>query len=141
MAHCRAPLLPGQGDYRFFLSPAKIRQVLLDEQPDIVELGSYYTEPWAAGLTGLKRELEAPMEKVFEIYIRTTPDRLWRAITDPAIREKYHFGVGAHSDWNPGSRYQLLHRGADGPLAEGESGPGRMSEPAEIVAALQQAVA
>ena len=44
----RAPLLPGQGDYRFFLSPAKIRQVLLDEQPDIVELGSYYTEPWAA---------------------------------------------------------------------------------------------
>lgn len=41
----------------------------------------------------------------------------------------------------------LRERGAhivgpnDGPLAEGESGPGRMSEPAEIVAALQQAVA
>lgn len=29
----------------------------------------------------------------------------------------------------------------DGPLAEGESGPGRMSEPSEIVAALQQAMA
>ena len=29
----------------------------------------------------------------------------------------------------------------DGPLAEGESGPGRMSEPAEIVTALQQAPA
>ena len=26
------------------------------------------------------------MEKVFEIYIRTTPERLWAAITDPAIR-------------------------------------------------------
>jgi uncharacterized protein YndB with AHSA1/START domain len=82
---------------------------------------SKYTEPWAAGLTGLKRELEAPMEKVFEIYIRTTPDRLWQAITDPTIREKYHFGVGAHSEWNTGSRYRLLHRGADGPLAEGEN--------------------
>src|SRR6187397_3463456 len=31
---------------------------------------SRYTAPWAAGLTGLKRELEQPMEKVFEIYIR-----------------------------------------------------------------------
>src|SRR6059036_3636557 len=60
---------------------------------------SKYTEPWAAGLTGLKRELELPMEKVFEIYIRTTPERLWEAIIDPAIRAKYHFGVSAQSDW------------------------------------------
>ena len=42
-----------------------------------------YTEGWAAGLADLKRDLEANMEKVFEIYIRTTPERLWRAITDP----------------------------------------------------------
>jgi DNA-binding transcriptional ArsR family regulator len=34
---------------------------------------SKYTEPWAAGLAGLKQELEHPMEKVFEIYIRTSP--------------------------------------------------------------------
>ena len=32
------------------------------------------------------------MEKVFEIYIRTTPERLWEAITDPEIRAKYNFG-------------------------------------------------
>ena len=82
---------------------------------------SKYTEPWAAGLTDLKRKLEAPMEKVFEIYIRTTPERLWEAITDPTIREKYHFGAGAHSDWTRGSSYQLRHPGADGPLAEGEN--------------------
>jgi DNA-binding transcriptional ArsR family regulator len=55
---------------------------------------SKYTEPWAAGLAGLKSELERPMEKVFEIYIRTTPERLWEAIIDPAIRAKYHFGAG-----------------------------------------------
>jgi DNA-binding transcriptional ArsR family regulator len=42
---------------------------------------SKYAEPWAAGLSGLKHSLESPMEKVFEIYIRTTPDRLWQAIT------------------------------------------------------------
>ena len=33
------------------------------------------------------------MEKVFEIYIKTTPERLWEAITDPEMRSKYNFGV------------------------------------------------
>ena len=34
---------------------------------------SKYAEPWAAALSGLKQRLEQPMEKVFEIYIKTTP--------------------------------------------------------------------
>jgi len=82
---------------------------------------SKYTEGWAGGLVGLKGELEHPMEKVFEIYIRTTPERLWDAITNPAIREKYHFGVRVESDWAPGSSYALVHPGSDGSLAEGEN--------------------
>ena len=82
---------------------------------------SKYTEPWAAGLVSLKGELEEPMEKVFEIYVRTTPDRLWEAITDPAIRAKYQFGAGVDSSWTPGSKWALVHRDADGPLAEGEN--------------------
>jgi uncharacterized protein YndB with AHSA1/START domain len=82
---------------------------------------SKYTEPWAAGLAGLKTELEHSMEKVFEIYIRTTPERLWQAITDPAIRAKYHFGAAVESTWTPGSPYSLNHPGADGPLADGEN--------------------
>src|SRR5687768_8334411 len=56
---------------------------------------SKYTEPWAAALTGLQRELEeenTEMEKVFEIYIKTTPERLWEAITNPDLRRKYSFG-------------------------------------------------
>jgi DNA-binding transcriptional ArsR family regulator len=46
---------------------------------------SKYAEPWAAGLSELKKDIEAKenaMEKVFEIYIRTTPEHLWEAITD-----------------------------------------------------------
>src|SRR5436189_326460 len=43
---------------------------------------SKYAEPWTAVLSDLKATLENPMEKVFEIYIRTTPERLWEAITD-----------------------------------------------------------
>jgi len=49
------------------------------------------------------------MEKVFEIYIKTTPERLWEAITDSDMRRKYNFGVGVTSDWSPGSSYDAVH--------------------------------
>jgi len=81
---------------------------------------SKYAEPWVAGLSDLKHRLESPMEKVFEIYIRTTPERLWEAITDPEIRAKYNFGAGVRSDWTPGSRMELGAPKADGLLGEGE---------------------
>ena len=81
---------------------------------------SKYAEPWTAALSGLKQRLETPMEKVFEIYIRTTPERLWEAITDGETRSKYNFGVRVESDWAPGSRFQMVHPGAPGPLGEGE---------------------
>ncbi|MEA2161349.1 MAG: hypothetical protein QOD66_3729, partial [Solirubrobacteraceae bacterium] len=42
---------------------------------------------------------------VFETYIKTTPERLWEAITDPAMRARYSFGVRTDSDWAPGSPY------------------------------------
>ncbi len=82
---------------------------------------SKYAEPWAAALSDLKHRLESPMEKVFEIYIRTTPERLWEAITDPEIRSKYNFGSRIHSDWTPGSRFEVSHPKADGLLGEGEN--------------------
>ena len=43
---------------------------------------------------------------VFEIYIKTTPERLWEAITDPEMRAKYSFGVQTDSEWTPGSEYK-----------------------------------
>lgn len=82
---------------------------------------SKYTEEWAVGLVGLRNELEQDMEKVFEIYIRTTPERLWEAITDPSIRAKYHFGSRVESEWGEGSQYSLVHQGVSGPLVEGEN--------------------
>jgi uncharacterized protein YndB with AHSA1/START domain len=101
-----------------FLNPVPIR-LIHDRWID------KYTEPWAATLTGLKRTLEATMEKVFEIYIKTTPERLWQAITDPELRAKYTFGVRVESDWTKGSAY----RGMAGattvspgvPILEGEN--------------------
>jgi uncharacterized protein YndB with AHSA1/START domain len=81
---------------------------------------SKYAEPWAAGLSGLKTSLESSMEKIFEIYIRTTPERLWEAITDPEIRSKYNFGVKISTDWAVGSYYEQASPNADAPLGEGE---------------------
>jgi len=85
---------------------------------------SKYAEPWAAGLSRLKTDLEEQtMDKVktvswaegtapvadgtavFEVFIKTTPERLWEAITDPEQRGKYSFGIATRSDWTPGSEY------------------------------------
>ena len=43
---------------------------------------------------------------VFEIYIKTTPERLWEAITSEEMRARYSFGVGTVSEWTPGSDYK-----------------------------------
>jgi uncharacterized protein YndB with AHSA1/START domain len=67
---------------------------------------SKYAEPWAAALSGIKNNLEEQMERVFEIYIKTTPERLWEAITDPEIRSKYNFGSRIDSDFTAGSHYE-----------------------------------
>jgi uncharacterized protein YndB with AHSA1/START domain/DNA-binding transcriptional ArsR family regulator len=83
---------------------------------------SKYAAPWAAALTELKHDLEGEtMEKVFEIYIKTTPERLWQAITDPEMRRKYNFGVGVESDWTPGSSYKAVHPGAGMTISAGEN--------------------
>jgi uncharacterized protein YndB with AHSA1/START domain/DNA-binding transcriptional ArsR family regulator len=104
---------------------------------------SKYAEPWAAGLSGLKQRIEeeptmdtqteidtqgagkrpwtaSPTDKVFEIYIKTTPERLWEAITDDAQRRTYSFGVGVRSDWRPGSRIETFHPGAGVAIGDGE---------------------
>jgi uncharacterized protein YndB with AHSA1/START domain len=81
---------------------------------------SKYAEPWVASLSDLKQRLENTMEKVFEIYIKTTPERLWEAITDNEMRAKYNFGVGVESDWTNGSTYEARHpAGVD--IAAGEN--------------------
>jgi uncharacterized protein YndB with AHSA1/START domain len=97
-----------------YLNPVPVRQVH-------DRWVSKYTATWAAGLLDLKYELEQTMEKVFEIYIRTTPERLWAAITDPDARARFHFGNRIESDWSPGGRYVVTNPRAEGPLIEGEN--------------------
>ncbi|MEV4624872.1 SRPBCC domain-containing protein [Micromonospora sp. NPDC049523] len=57
-------------------------------------------------LADLKRALEeepmSDLEFVYTNYIRTTPERLWRALTDPAFTSRY-WGVTFESEWQIGS--------------------------------------
>ena len=98
---------------RHFLNPVPIR--LVHDR-----WVSKYAEPWAAALSDLKHELEQTMEKVFEIYIRTTPERLWEAIVDPEIRRKYNFGASVTSEWMPGAPMRLTAQDGEILLGEGD---------------------
>ncbi|MEJ7717878.1 MAG: helix-turn-helix domain-containing protein [Thermoleophilaceae bacterium] len=84
------------------------RRSLLDElfTDDGQTLGALEQRlPMTFGVMRHLRVLEEDvMEKVFEIYIRTTPERLWQAITDSEMRRRYSFGLSVVSDWTPGSR-------------------------------------
>lgn len=69
---------------------------------------SKYAQPWTSTLTGLKKILEADTmaEKsshVFEVYIRTTPEKLWQALTDGTITQKYYMGSVVKSTWEKGA--------------------------------------
>jgi uncharacterized protein YndB with AHSA1/START domain/biotin operon repressor len=96
-----------------FLNPVPIR-LIYDRWID------KYTEAWVAALSDIKHRLEMKMEKIYEIYIRTTPERLWEAITDPEIRSKYNFGARVDSDWKVGSELKMGTSTAPRLLGEGE---------------------
>jgi uncharacterized protein YndB with AHSA1/START domain len=92
---------------------------------------SKYAEPWVATLSDLKTKLEEDMEKVFEIYIKTTPERLWEAITDPGIRAKYQWDSRIKSTWTPGSRFEM--RSGDGSMMLGEGENLEVDPPRRLV--------
>ncbi len=75
---------------------------------------SKYAEPWAAALAGLKRSIDEEEQrvKVFEVYIRATPERVWQGITDGELTSRYYFGSTISSDWRQGARFEM--RSPDG---------------------------
>ena len=102
-----------------FLNPVPIR--LLHDR-----WVSKFSEPWVSGLVSLKTDLERTMttsstrsmEKVYEIYVKTTPERLWEAITTAEIRKHFQFGADVASDWRQGSTITMT--GGGGLLGDGE---------------------
>jgi len=46
---------------------------------------------------------------LYVTYIRTTPERLWSALTDAEFMKQYWFGMHAESDFTPGSPWKLVN--------------------------------
>lgn len=44
---------------------------------------------------------------VYVTYIRTTPDKVWRALMDPEFTRKFWFGSSIDSPWTPGASWKL----------------------------------
>ena len=53
---------------------------------------------------------------VYVTYIRTTPEKLWEALTKPEFTRQYWFGVWQECSWEKGARWQLKRR--DGTVAD-----------------------
>src|ERR671921_2516251 len=75
---------------------------------------THYERDRVHALADLKRALEdTAVDRssfVYTTYIKTTPERLWQALTEPAFTERY-WGMVFHSDWQSGSRYVLNQLG------------------------------
>jgi DNA-binding transcriptional ArsR family regulator/uncharacterized protein YndB with AHSA1/START domain len=76
---------------------------------------SHYARARVQILADLKTALESESmsgsaEFVYTTYIRTTPERLWQALTDPAFSRSY-LGHAMESDWKKGSTYAWLEHG------------------------------
>jgi uncharacterized protein YndB with AHSA1/START domain len=96
---------------RHYLNPVPIQQVY-------DRWVSKYAGTWAGALTRLKYELEETpamaetTTHVYEIFIRTTPERLWQALTDGDLTAQYYFNTRVQNITTVGEEYQYL--GPDG---------------------------
>ena len=107
---------------RHFLNPVPIR--LVHDR----WIGKF-AAPVVGSMTTLKHRLEAPMETVDHVYvieIKTTPERVWRAITDGDDTARYYFHTRVASDWQAGSALSYAYEdgsiAADGSVIEIETG-------------------
>jgi uncharacterized protein YndB with AHSA1/START domain len=100
-----------------YLNPVPIR-LLFDRWT------SKYAEPFTRAMSALKRDLEDTMSTnaprhVYEIYIRTTADQLWRALTDGDWTRKYFYGTAVKSTFKAGAALSYVDAGGK-TLVEGK---------------------
>lgn len=53
---------------------------------------------------------------LYVTYIRTTPEKVWNALTNPEFTKKFWFGMHQESDWKKGAPWKLVF--ADGRVAD-----------------------
>lgn len=55
-------------------------------------------------------------EFVYVTFIRTTPEKLWSALTDPSQMKEYWFGMQFQTEWRKGAQWQMIF--PDGRVAD-----------------------
>jgi uncharacterized protein YndB with AHSA1/START domain len=107
---------------RHFLNPVPIR--LVHDR-----WISKFAEPVVGAMSAIKAHLESPMDTidhVYSVYIKASPDRVWRAITDGNETVRYYYGTRVASDWSSGSPLTYAYpdgsTAADGIVLEIEPG-------------------
>ena len=95
-----------------YLNPVPIR-----------ELHDRWTRKFAARASDSLLALRAHLEKganmataekpshVYVVFIETTPERIWDALTKSEFTEQYYFASTVESDWTEGSDYEYLIQG------------------------------
>lgn len=75
---------------------------------------SRYAAPWAELMSHLKLGLEtdARPRRVYQVFIRATPEQIWRAITNGRLSARYYHGMRVASSWRAGAPY--AYRDAEG---------------------------
>ncbi len=58
----------------------------------------------------------AESEFVYVTFIRTTPEKLWRALTEPEFTRQYWMGTVQECEWKPGASWKIVF--PDGRLAD-----------------------
>ncbi|MEM7798248.1 MAG: SRPBCC domain-containing protein [Chloroflexota bacterium] len=70
---------------------------------------SKYARPLTTKMTDLKYILENNMNKTlthrYQIFIQSTPEKIWEALTSGEISPAYYFGFAVSSNWETGGRY------------------------------------
>src|SRR6188474_2269183 len=77
-----------------------------------------FAEPVVGAMSFMKRTLEAPMDPVdhvYAVYIKATPERVWRAITDGDDTVNYYYGTRVASTWDVGA--PITYAYPDGSIA------------------------
>lgn len=84
---------------------------------------SQYSALWASQLTSLKYELEreedrmpatAQLQHLHVVHIRTTPEKLWEALTRPELTRHYYYGSNIASSLEPGASIEYVQPQPDG---------------------------
>ncbi len=96
---------------RHFLNPVPIR--LVHDR-----WISKFAEPVVGTMAAIKSSLESPMntfDHIYSVYIKASPDRVWRSITDGDETVRYYYATRVASAWTVGS--PLSYTYADGSTA------------------------